>query len=347
MSDPASELSSPAAVSGPDAPLVEAVERLDPAQFQGELVETEHLARYHWAAAIVPGRTVLDAGSGEGYGCALLAAAGAASCVGVDVAPEAVEHARTAHGSDTVEFVTGDVTKLSFEDASFDVVTCFETIEHVGAQERVVSELARVLRPGGTLLISSPNRGVYPPGNPFHERELTAAEFEGLLGQAFAHVRLMRQHNWIVSAVLDDEAFSAGAAEDLGMRTGKVVGKEPGQELYTLAVCGHSPSAAEPGRLGLLTHGLEVRRWTDELNRRAAQIAELAEVRRALAATEQELLEARDARSVAMAHLERQTYWLERGRIDLDAWMRRRPLRLAFYALTFALRVLRRLRGRR
>jgi SAM-dependent methyltransferase len=262
------------------------------------------------------------------------------------VAPEAVEHARVAHGSETVEFVTGDVTKRPFEDASFDVVTCFETIEHVGAQERVVSELARVLRPGGTLLISSPNRGVYPPGNPFHEKELTAAEFEALLGQAFTNVRLMRQHNWIVSAVLDDEAFGAAEAEDLGMRTGKVVAKQPGQELYTLAACSHSDQPS-PGRLGLMTHGLEVRRWTDELNRRAAKIAELAEVRRALAATEQQLLEARDARSVAMAHLERQTYWLERGRIDLDAWMRRRPLRLAFHAVTLMLRVLRRLRGRR
>jgi SAM-dependent methyltransferase len=289
---------------------------------------------------------VLDAGSGEGYGCALLAAAGAAHCVGVDVAPAAVEHARAAHGSGTVEFVTGDVTDLPFTDNSFDVVTCFETIEHVAAQERVIAELARVLRPDGALLISSPNRGVYPPGNPFHERELEAAEFEQLLQGSFAHVELLRQHNWIVSAVLDDEAFAAATAGDLDMRTGKLVGKEPGEELYTLAVCGHTEQRA-PGRLGLLTHGLEVRRWTDELNRRAAQIAELAEVRRALAATEQELLEARDARSVAMAHLERQTYWLERGRIDLDAWMRRRPLRLAFFAVTFMLRVLRRLRGSR
>jgi hypothetical protein len=87
-----------------------------------------------------------------------------------------------------------------------------------------------------------------------------------------------------------------------------------------------------------------VRRWIDELDRRAGEIAVL---RRTLAATEQELLETRDARSVAMAQLERQTYWLERGKIDLDAWMRRKPLRLAFMALTLMLRVLRRLRGSR
>ena len=213
----------------------------------------------------------------------------------------------------------------------------------MAAQREAVAELARVLRPEGVLLISSPNRGVYPPGNPFHERELEASEFEALLQGSFAHVRLMRQHNWIVSAVLGDDAFATGdARSELDLHTGKLIGKRPGEELYTLAVCGHSEPTS-PEQAGLLTHGLEVRRWIDELDRRAGEIAVLRET---LASTEQELLEVRDARSVAMAQLERQVYWLERGKIDLDAWMRRRPLRLAFRAVTLFLRVLRRLRGR-
>ncbi len=323
------------------------VERFDPGSFRGELVEAEHLGRYRWAAGVTAGRDVLDAGCGEGYGCRLLAELGdARRCVGIDVDEHTVAAARSRYGTlETVEFEAGDVTSLPFDDASFDVVTCFETIEHVEAQQRAVAELARVLRPGGVLLISSPNRGVYPPGNPFHERELEAHEFGALLGASFAHVQLLRQHNWIVSAVLGDEAFSmADPQRELDMRAGKLVGKQPGEELYTLAACGHSEEAAAPGNLGLLTHALEVRRWIDELDRRAAEIAEL---RHALAATERELLEVRDARSIAMAQLERQVYWLERGRIDLDAWMQRRPLRLVFRAVTLVLRVLRRLRGRR
>ena len=322
------------------------VERFDPAAFRGELVEAEHLARYRWAAGAVAGREVLDAGCGEGYGARLLVRVGkAARCTGIDVDEGAVAGAREAYGGEeALAFEAADVTRLPFEDASFDVVTCFETIEHVAAQQEAVAELARVLRPDGVLLISSPNRGVYPPGNPFHERELTAPEFEQLLRRSFAHVELARQHNWIVSAVLGDDSFGAADMErDLALRAGKLIAKRPGEELYTLAVCGHADVSA-PGQLGLLTHALEVRRWIDELDRRAGEIAEL---RRALAATEQELLEVRDARSVAMARLERQTYWLERGKIDLDAWMRRRPLRLAFGALTVVLRALRRLRGRR
>jgi 2-polyprenyl-3-methyl-5-hydroxy-6-metoxy-1,4-benzoquinol methylase len=321
------------------------VERFDPESFRGELVEAEHVARYRWAAGAAAGREVLDAGCGEGYGARLLMQLGGARrCVGVDVDERTVAAARDRYADvEGLEFEAGDVTSLPFADDSFDVVTCFETIEHVAAQRDAVRELARVLRPGGALLISSPNRGVYPPGNPFHERELEAAEFEQLLAGSFAHVQLVRQHNWIVSTVLDDEAFAAGDAEaDLDLRAGKLIGKQPGTELYTLAVCGHD-AVAGPQRLGLLTHGLEVRRWIDELDRRAGEIAVL---RRTLAATEQELLETRDARSVAMARLERQAYWLEKGKIDLDAWMQRKPLRLAFRAVTFMLRALRRLRGR-
>ena len=330
----------------PTEPADKPVERFDPESFQGELVEAEHLARYRWAAGAAAGREVLDAGCGEGYGCRLLMdVGGAARCVGIDIDEGTIEAARSAYGDrEGLEFEAGDVTALPFPDDSFDVVTCFETIEHVAAQREAVAELARVLRPGGVLLISSPNKGVYPPGNPFHERELEASEFEALLKGAFAHVRLIRQHNWIVSAVLEDDAFaSADAQGKLDVEVGKVQGRRPGEELYTLAVCGHV-EAAPPGQMGLITHGLEVRRWIDELDRRAAEIAEL---RGTLADTERELLELRDARSVAMGRLERQAYWLERGRIDLDAWMRRRPLRLAFRAFALLLRLRRRLFGRR
>jgi SAM-dependent methyltransferase len=304
------------------------------------------MARYRWAAGVVAGLQVLDAGCGQGYGSRLLAELGGARlCVGIDVDESTIAAAQTAYADvEALRFEAGDVVGLQFPAASFDVVTCFETIEHVSAQREAIAELARVLRPDGILLISSPNRGIYPPGNPFHERELSASEFEALLKESFAHVELVRQHNWIISAILDDTAFEGGDSETvLELRVGKLIGKPPGEELYTLAMCGHSAAAA-PAQLGLLTHGLEVRRWIDELDRRAAEIAAL---RQTLAATEQELLEARDSRSIAMAHLERQTYWLERGKIDLDAWMRRRPLRVVFLAVALVLRVLRRLRGSR
>jgi ubiquinone/menaquinone biosynthesis C-methylase UbiE len=334
------------------------VERFDPELLRDSLVEVEHLLRYHWAATAAAGRAVLDAGCGTGYGSLILSQAGASSCVGIDISEDAIARARESH-SDETQFEVGDLTDLSLASKSFDLIACFETIEHVAEsdQERVVAELARVLRPDGLLLISSPNRGVYPEGNPHHLHELTAEELRELLSRHFAEVSLARQHNWITGAVLDDETFEHEGAEsgiDVGVR--KLHAREAGQELYTLAVCGHGPIEV-PQQQMLLAHGLEVRRWLEELERQAKEIDdktatilrlgdELTETRRALSATEQQLLELRDQRSVAMGQLERKAYWLERAEIDPDALMRRRPFRLAFRAMQFMLRIRRRL-GRR
>jgi SAM-dependent methyltransferase len=320
------------------------VERFEPERLHGELVEAEHLVRYHWAAACVKDREVLDAGCGVGYGSALLVElGGAARCVGVDIAPDAVEQARAAHDAGgRLEFRVGDVTALDFPDDSFDAVTCFETVEHIdaAAQERFVGEAARVLRPGGVLIASSPNRAQYPPGNPYHVRELVPDELERLMRDAFLEVTLFRQHNWLASAVLDDAAFAA-AAGGPPIEARKVQGRRPGDELYTLVVASDAPVEAPPAK-ALLTHGLEVRRWMDEIDRHKR---EHVRTREALAATEREVLELRDRHSIEMARLEKQTYWLERGQIDLDALMQRPLMRFAFKVTARLLRIRRRLTG--
>jgi SAM-dependent methyltransferase len=340
----ATALSSPSQTEHATAP----VERFEPQRLQGELVEAEHLVRYHWAAAAVAGRDVLDAGCGVGYGSALLVQLGGARrCVGVDIAPDAIERAREDHGGDDrLDFQLGDVTALDFPDDSFDVVTCFETVEHIdqSAQERFVAEAARVLRPGGLLIASSPNRAQYPAGNPFHVRELTPDELEQLARRAFAEVRLFRQHNWVASAILDDDSFAAaGGAGAAPIEAHKLQGRRPGEELYTLAVCSDAPFEW-PAPRALITHALEVRRWMDEIDRHKR---EHVRTREALAEVERELLELRDRRSIEMARLERQAYWLERGRIDLDALMQRRPLRFMFRVMARLLRIARRLTGGR
>lgn len=73
---------------------------------------------------------------------------------------------------------------------------------------------------------------------------------------------------------------------------------------------------------------------------------ELARTREALAVCEQELLDLRDQRSRTMARLERKAYWFERADIDPEAWMSRRPLRLALRVLRLLRRSWRRLTGK-
>ena len=215
-------------------------ERLVPDLQHGELVHAEHLARYRLAAQLAPGRRVLDAASGEGYGSAILAAAGAVAVVGVDVDPKAVEHARASHPGP--EFQVADVGALPFEDDAFDLVVSFETIEHVPDPPSALAELARVLRADGTLLISTPNKHEYLVANEFHTVEYTHDEFVALLGTRFERVQVLLQHNWLSSAIFSEHAAAdrdGEASHEASLY--KVEGIAPGAELYSVAVCGSGP----------------------------------------------------------------------------------------------------------
>jgi SAM-dependent methyltransferase len=241
----------------------EADERFVPSTNRGSLVEAEHLLRYWWAAQLASGRRVLDAGCGVGYGTAMLAAAGAQETVGVDLSSDAVNAA--AAGAQAATFMEGDVHALPFEDDRFDVVVCFEVIEHVDRQDEVIAELDRVLAPSGVLLISSPNRGVYPPGNPHHVHEYVPEELLAALHRRFPQVELRRQHQWMASAVLDDEqAADDTLAERRDVRIAKVFGGEPASESYTLGLASHDPLPPVSSRV-VLGAPAEVRTWLDEL----------------------------------------------------------------------------------
>lgn len=318
-----------------------AEERFEPLRMRGELVEAEHLARYEWAARHVAGRAVLDAGCGAGYGSAVLRRGGARSYLGLDVAEDAVFAATERFGDgDAVRFQQADLAALPLEDASVEAVTCFEVIEHVPDQERVLDELRRVLATGGVLLVSSPNRPEYPPGNPFHVRELEAEEFLGLLRARWPTVRPARQHNWLASAVLSDEAFAAAEpAATVEAELRKATGREPGRELYTLAACSDREMPAGGDEV-VMTSALEVRRWL-------AQIAEPAELTEALAAAERELAQLRDATSKRWATAEREIYWFERAGVDVDRWAERPAVREAIRAVRAARAMARRRGGGR
>jgi 2-polyprenyl-3-methyl-5-hydroxy-6-metoxy-1,4-benzoquinol methylase len=211
-------------------------ERLIPESYAGQVVLAEHLARYRLATRLASGRRVLDAACGEGYGAAMLAAAGASSVIGVDIDEQTVAHARSRYGLD---IRAGDVAKLPFADGEFDLVVSFETIEHVPDPDAAIGEFARVLAPDGLLLASSPNAREYLVENPFHEREMTPEEFVAALEARFPTVRSLYQQNFFASAVLDAQRL---ARDDLHLweplEAAKVVGVEPGRELYMLALCG-------------------------------------------------------------------------------------------------------------
>ncbi len=276
---------------------MEPVERFDPETMSGQLLEAEHLARYRWAGALVKGKRVLDAGCGTGYGSDLLADAEAADVVGVDIDPEAFVD--RAARRDSVRLVAADVRDLPEELGDFDVIVCFEVIEHLDDPEQALDRLAGVLRPGGVLAVSSPNRDVYPPGNPYHKHEFLPGELEEALAARFAYVRLVRQHDWLAAGLFEDDDFARFDA--LPVPVAKAVPGEPGKELYSVALAGNAPLPRTRPFL-MLTHTADLKWWR-----------ELLEGLRADVQTLRDELEAKDR------HASELEAWLEQKDAELQA----------------------------
>ena len=152
-----------------------------------------HEVVYRHCAPLCAGQEVLEAGCGEGYGADLLAA-GAARVVAVDYDAATVAHVRTRYPA--VEVLAANLAALPLPDSSVDVVVNFQVIEHLWDQTQFITECLRVVRPGGLLLMSTPNRITFTPDsdvpvNPFHTRELNAAELTELLAEGGFTVRSM------------------------------------------------------------------------------------------------------------------------------------------------------------
>lgn len=159
----------------------------------------EHRHRYALAAMLCEGKDVLDVASGEGYGSAYVART-AKSVVGVDISEEAVSHAQKSYALPNLVYRQGSATNLAaagLAEHSFDVVISFETIEHLHDHDAMLDSLCRVLRPGGLLIISSPDKKEYTDipnyHNEYHVHELYREEFESLLGARFPHYQIYGQ----------------------------------------------------------------------------------------------------------------------------------------------------------
>jgi len=155
----------------------------------------EHRSRYRLAQAYVKDKCVLDIACGTGFGCDMMREAGAKLVVGADITFEAVRTASRYFNSRFTRFVQANGITLPFKERSFDVVTSFETLEHIYEYQTFLKEVRRVLRDGGRLLLSTPNAVItnHYPRNPFHVREFTPAELHELLAQYCQQVELRGQ----------------------------------------------------------------------------------------------------------------------------------------------------------
>jgi SAM-dependent methyltransferase len=145
-----------------------------------------HEAAYRALLPYCDGATVLEAGCGEGYGAGLIAGR-ARQVLALDY-----DEATTAHVArryPQLWTVRANLAFLPLGSSTVDVVTSFQVIEHLWDQAGFLDECRRVLRPGGRLVVTTPNRLTFTPDsetplNPYHTRELAPSELDGLLRAA-------------------------------------------------------------------------------------------------------------------------------------------------------------------
>ncbi len=135
---------------------------------------------------------IMDLGFGEGYGTRMLSEH-CREVTGVDVIQKVVDYANEKYSSNNCKYIIYDGRTLPFETNSLDVAVAFQVIEHIEDDDLFVAELERVLKKGGKLFMTTPNRATrlkpgQKPFNRFHKREYYARELKGLLAKHFAQV---------------------------------------------------------------------------------------------------------------------------------------------------------------
>jgi SAM-dependent methyltransferase len=144
-----------------------------------------HVATYRLCAPLLPKGRVLDLGCGVGHSFHALAPR---ESVGVDRSAQALAGQQR-------ETYVADMRAVPLPDSSFASVLCVQSIEHVPDAERVLAEIVRVLRPGGTAVIVTPNRLEFARPDeiidPYHHVEFDRDELCALCARFFAEVDVL------------------------------------------------------------------------------------------------------------------------------------------------------------
>ena len=161
--------------------------KVDPATWN------QHLVRYYFSADFVRNKKILDVGCGCGDGAYYFAKLGAKQVIGIDNSKDAIEYAKSHFKHPGLNYHQMSVDSIKFVSEKFDVITCFETIEHVQDQQKSIEELKKILDKTGVLIISTPNQNEHPGEffNKFHTHELNKNELSELLARCFKHVMIM------------------------------------------------------------------------------------------------------------------------------------------------------------
>ena len=213
-------------------------ERMVPEFSVGTLMYAEHIVRYQAALPFVEKKTVLDIACGSGYGANMLASK-AKMVYGVDIDTATVTYANEQYGDKNIEFISGEATKIPLDDNSVDVVITFETIEHVKNYKLFLSEIDRILKKDGLLLISTPNSLEFTKGNHFHLHEFQYKELIDVVKPHFEYIESYFQGTWKTTAIGNLDFISKISQKNVD--TGNYAPLKGEDYLYFYLVCSRKP----------------------------------------------------------------------------------------------------------
>lgn len=165
-------------------------------KFMSKNIEQEHLNRYKYILKYIDHKNVLDIACGAGYGSYLMANEGRANLVvGVDMDPNAIRYGNHRYRNDNIVRYIADATNFK-DNIKFDVIVCFETIEHIKDYKGLISNLYNNLKEGGMLLISTPITKItnVTPNNPYHVIEWNFFDFQNLFVDKFEIKEILLQN---------------------------------------------------------------------------------------------------------------------------------------------------------
>jgi SAM-dependent methyltransferase len=170
------------------------IERLDPKHspwYQKKLI-LEHITRYTFATKYCKDRVIVDLGCGSGYGSKILADKRVKKIYALDIDQEAINYAKKNYFHTNIKYICSAVENTRLPKRCADVVVCFETIEHLVNPEKLMTEIKRILKPSGILIISTPNKDTSFNDNPYHLNELDMKKLDILLSD-FNHIQYYGQ----------------------------------------------------------------------------------------------------------------------------------------------------------
>ena len=165
--------------------IIQTAERNTERLASDNIIYHRHLIAYKEAAKLING-TVLEIGCGEGYGIKILAPH-AKKYFAIDKFNTDIDHEiKEKYNIDFRQMVVPPLN--GFADNTFDFVVSFQVIEHIIKDDFLIKEIVRVLKPGGKLILTTPNIKTSLTRNPWHIREYRLEQFENLLSGNFKDV---------------------------------------------------------------------------------------------------------------------------------------------------------------